>query len=108
MARETFLGQILCTSAGECGLRTVSEVVSRSLEELMEIHLVSSLTSDDESRLAPGILAAIGRVLDRLPVSYSLRIETTAGNAIQHHHTTIGQTPGDPAADPLAEAVYRK
>jgi len=56
----------------------------------MEIHLVSSLTSDDESRLAPTMLAAIGHVLERLPVSYSVRIETTAGNAIQRHHTASG------------------
>jgi hypothetical protein len=57
----------------------------------MEIHLVSSLTSDDESRLAPSMLAAIDQVLERLPVSYSLRIETTGGNAIQHHHTAPGR-----------------
>lgn len=53
----------------------------------MEIHLVSSLTSDDESRLAPEMLAAIGRVLERLPVTYSVRIETVVGNAIHQHHT---------------------
>lgn len=53
----------------------------------MQIHLVSSMTSDDESRLAPAMLTAIGRILDRLPISYSVRIETAAGNEIQHHHT---------------------
>jgi hypothetical protein len=53
----------------------------------MEIHLVSSMTSDDESRLAPAMLTAIGRILDRLPISYSVRIATAAGNEIQHHHT---------------------
>ena len=37
----------------------------------MEIHLVSSLTADDESRLAPKMLAAIGKVLNGLPVSYT-------------------------------------
>ena len=71
----------------------------------MEIHLVSSLTSDDESRLAPTVLTAIGRILDRLPVSYSLRIETTAGNAIQHHHTAKGVKPAEPAHDPIAEIL---
>jgi len=53
----------------------------------MEIHLVSSLTPDDENRLAPAVLAAIGRVLDRLPVTYSVRVETVTGNAIHHSHT---------------------
>jgi hypothetical protein len=53
----------------------------------MEIHLVSSLTPDDENRLAPRVLKAIGDVLERLPVSYSVRIETAIGNAIHHNHT---------------------
>ncbi len=53
----------------------------------MEIHLVSSLTPDDESRLAPRVLAAIAGVLEGLPVSYSVRIETAVGNAIHHNHT---------------------
>ena len=53
----------------------------------MEIHLVSSLTPDDESRLAPEVLAAIGTVLDGLPVSYSVRLETAQGNAIHRNHT---------------------
>jgi hypothetical protein len=54
----------------------------------MEIHLVSTMTPDDESRLAPRVLAAIGELLERLPVSYSLRVETAIGNAIHHSHTT--------------------
>ncbi len=56
----------------------------------MEIHLVSSLTPDDESRLAPKVLAAIGRVLDGLPVTYSVRIETASGGAIHHNHRATG------------------
>ncbi len=56
---------------------------------LMEIHLVSSLTPDDESRLAPQLLAAIGGVLDGLPVSYSVRIETTVGDAIHHNRKAV-------------------
>jgi hypothetical protein len=55
----------------------------------MEIHLVTSLTPDDESRLAPKVLAAIGEVLEELPVSYSVRIETSVGNAIHHNHTAV-------------------
>jgi hypothetical protein len=52
----------------------------------MEIRLVSSLTPDDERRLAPKLLAAIGGVLDNLPVSYSVRIETALGDAIHRSH----------------------
>ena len=61
----------------------------------MEIHLVSSLTPDDESRLAPKILTAIGGVLDSLPVSYSLRIETVIGNSIHHSHAAPHTDIGD-------------
>lgn len=53
----------------------------------MEIHLVSSLTPNDESRLAPKVLGAIGHVLEELPVSYSIRIVTAVGNAIHQNHT---------------------
>ena len=56
----------------------------------MEIHVVSSLTSDDESRLAPVVMAAIARILKRLPVSYSVRIETAAGTAFQQLYTPTG------------------
>ncbi len=67
----------------------------------MEIHLVSSLTPDDESRLAPRVLAAIGRVLDGLPVSYSVRIETALGGAIHHDHKAVGTIDrADEAAGP--------
>jgi hypothetical protein len=71
----------------------------------MEIHLVSSLTPDDENRLAPSVLKAIGDVLERLPVSYSVRIETTIGNAIHHNHTAADQ-PSDPTSEePLLPGV---
>ncbi len=61
----------------------------RRVRDLMEIHLVSSLTPDDESRLAPQVLAAIGSVLDGLPVSYSVRIETALGDAIHHNRKAV-------------------
>jgi hypothetical protein len=64
----------------------------------MEIHLVSSLTPDDESRLAPRVLAAIGGVLDGLPVSYSVRIETATGIAIHQSHKARHAESADSAA----------
>jgi len=72
----------------------------------MEIHLVSSMTPDDENRLAPTVLAAIGRVLEGLPVSYSVRIETATGDAIRHNHIAppedIGTRPAAlTAGDPI-------
>ncbi len=53
----------------------------------MEIHLVSSLTSEDETRLAPQMLAAIEHILNGLPVTYSVRIETSSGSEIHRSHT---------------------
>ncbi|HEY3382183.1 MAG TPA: hypothetical protein VGK32_10475 [Vicinamibacterales bacterium] len=75
----------------------------------MEIHLVSSLTPEDESRLAPVMLTAINDVLTRLPVSYSVRIEMSAGSAIQHHHTAAAAGADDePVAGPVAEVRFPK
>jgi len=52
----------------------------------VDIRFVSSLTPDDENRLAPQLLNALGGVLDSLPIAYTLRIETTAGRAYAHNH----------------------
>jgi len=68
----------------------------------MEIHLVSSMTPEDENRLAPSVLAAIEELLKRLPVSYSLRIETVVGQAIHHNHTAeISEEAGPPTPPDL-------
>lgn len=64
----------------------------------MEIYLISSLTPDDESRLAPRVLAAIGGVLDGLAVSYSVRIRTPTGDAIHQNRTAVRTDDADPAA----------
>jgi hypothetical protein len=73
----------------------------------MDMHLVSSLTIDDELRLAPRMLEAIGRVLDSMPISYSVRIETALGSEIRGSRTGPRQgdrsprdaaTPAPPAA----------
>ncbi len=52
----------------------------------MEIEFVSSLTSDDEDRLAPALLAALTSLLDCLPIAYSMRVKTTGGRAFEHGH----------------------
>jgi hypothetical protein len=70
----------------------------------MEIHLVSSLTPDDENRLAPRVLAAIGEVLEKLPVSYSVRIETAIGNAIHHNHTAAHESEVESSSRPTVSA----
>jgi hypothetical protein len=50
----------------------------------MEIRFVSSLTAEDENFFAPGLLKAIGAILDQLPIAYTVRIETTGAQVFQH------------------------
>lgn len=52
----------------------------------MEVHLVFSLTPDDESQLAPSVLEAIRSVLGGLSVSYSVRVKTNIGNPAYQSH----------------------
>jgi hypothetical protein len=53
----------------------------------MNIRFISSLTPEDEERVAPGVIHALGMLLDQLPIAYTLRIETAAGKVFQHVHT---------------------
>ncbi len=52
----------------------------------MDIRFISSLTPDDENRIAPALLGAVASVLDRLPITYTLRFETVTGRSFQHGH----------------------
>ncbi len=65
----------------------------------MDIRFISSLTPDDENRIAPALLGAVASVLDRLPIAYTLRFETVTGRSFQHDHS-----PAD-SADEL-EGIY--
>lgn len=62
----------------------------------MEIRFVSSLTAEDENLFAPGLLKAIGAILDQLPIAYTIRIETTGAQVFQH--TNAGPEERDRAA----------
>jgi hypothetical protein len=52
----------------------------------MDIRFISSLTADDEERYAPALLMAVGALLDRFQLVYTLRIETSAGKVLTHSH----------------------
>jgi hypothetical protein len=58
----------------------------------MDIRFVSTLTSEDEDDIAPALLKAATSLLDRLSLSYTLRIETTARTVYQHHHPPAVQS----------------
>lgn len=50
----------------------------------MNIRFVSSLTAEDESRLAAAILGMVRGVLDHVELSYTIRIETADGRLLHH------------------------
>jgi hypothetical protein len=62
----------------------------------MNIRFISTLTADDENQFAPGLLKAIGALLDQLPIAYTVRIETTGAQVFQHSHPSFdGTYPAD-------------
>ena len=58
----------------------------------MNIRFVSSLTAEDEARLAEGVLIALAALLDQFAIAYTLKIEAGDSYIGQHHHA-----PGEPA-----------
>jgi hypothetical protein len=50
----------------------------------MDIRIVSSLTPEDEERIAPAVLAPICSILNRMPIAYTIQITTTNRRLFQH------------------------
>ena len=50
----------------------------------MDIHFISSLTPDDEERLAPAVLEALKPMLALMPIAYTIRIRTANNTVFQH------------------------
>jgi hypothetical protein len=48
------------------------------------IRFTSSMTADDENKLASALLKALSSILDLLPIAYALRIETSDSQVYQH------------------------
>jgi hypothetical protein len=59
----------------------------------MDIRFISTLTAEDENSLAPALLAAVGSLLDRFSIPYTVRIETTGEKVFQHTHPACEQMP---------------
>jgi hypothetical protein len=53
----------------------------------MDIRFVSSLTADDEARLAAALVSTIKNFLDPFPIFYTIRIETSDTRSFQHTHS---------------------
>lgn len=67
----------------------------------MDIRFISSLTPDDETRLAKALIGAIEKLLDAFPIAYTIRIETATNMVFDHHHTPVDpSTTPRPRGDP--------
>jgi hypothetical protein len=66
----------------------------------MEIRFVSSLTAEDEVRLAEGLLTAFTSLLNQWPIAYTLRIDAGESTVLRHSHS-----PAEPLAAQRGEPV---
>jgi hypothetical protein len=57
----------------------------------MDIHFISSLTPDDEDRLAPALLEALKPMLGLMPIAYTIRIRTASNTVFQHTRTELDE-----------------
>ena len=71
----------------------------------MNIRFISTLTAEDENHFAPALLRAIGSLLDQLPITYTVRIETTGAQTFQHSHPAFDSAySSDPAQAPTFDS----
>ncbi|RPI57469.1 MAG: hypothetical protein EHM55_01690 [Acidobacteria bacterium] len=66
----------------------------------MVIRFTSTLTDEDETRIASALLKAVGNLLALFPISYSIRIETTAGNIVEDSRAAAHLNPWVAPASP--------
>jgi hypothetical protein len=71
----------------------------------MDIHIVSSLTPEDETRLASALMSALTELLDQLPIRYTVRFETAAGKTLTRNHSPVEVPLGDASADFPVDAL---
>jgi hypothetical protein len=69
----------------------------------MNIRFVSSLTPEDEIRLAEGLLTAFASLLEPFPIAYTLKIEAGDCRVFRHSHA-----PGDPPLARLSEQAVER
>lgn len=69
----------------------------------MRIEITSTLTQDDENRLAAAVLKAMSGLLDILPIAYMVRVETTDEHVLQHVSPQVAKW--DPVAALTAETA---
>ncbi len=80
--------QIPCAAAHGSGRRT-AECCLQPDSVAMDIRVVSTLTPDDEERVAAALLAALAELLDGLPIAYAVRIRTTSSRVVQRTNLSM-------------------
>ena len=61
----------------------------------MNIRFTSSLTDTDENMIAPALLNAVVSLLDKLPIAYVIRIDTSDSNVYQHSRPLTEPSPSE-------------
>ena len=72
----------------------------------MHIEITSTLTHEDENRLAPAVMKLLSGMLDMLPVAYVVRVETADQQVMEHLNPSPMPELG-PLVSPPAEAARR-
>lgn len=70
----------------------------------MNIRFTSSLTPEDESRIAPVLIRAFAGILDLLPIAYAIRIDTSGADVFHH---TGGASANEWQSEPIVSRVSR-
>lgn len=73
----------------------------------MDIRFVSTLTSEDEERVAGALLAALVALLEDLPITYALRIETAGQKVFQQTNMPNSGASAASASGSTVEAVAK-
>lgn len=73
----------------------------------MDIRFISSLTPEDEDAFAPALLRAVAAVLDQFPIAYTVRIETTGAQVLQHSHPSFDTQGAVPMRAAMRAALTR-
>jgi hypothetical protein len=71
----------------------------------LDIRFVSTLTADDEERIAGVLLNAVVKLLEDLPLSYALRIETTGAKIFQQTNNPRSELAAQRERDESTPAV---
>ena len=66
--------------------------------DIVRIQFTSTMTSEDENKIAPVILSSLARLLELLPIAYSMQIQTTDGEL--YEHSTLDRPRPTPIDDP--------